>query len=80
MNAKLERVMNSENLSARIRKNGALDDKIWPLETFRGKMVISGGYGCIYGILEWLEGVGAKYRCSCKIWGISRAFVEFWRV
>jgi hypothetical protein len=29
MNARIERVMNSENLGARIMWNGALDQKIW---------------------------------------------------
>jgi hypothetical protein len=31
--------MNSEILGARIRENRALDQKIWALEAFRGKMV-----------------------------------------
>jgi hypothetical protein len=29
MNARIERVMNSENLGARIMENGALDQKMW---------------------------------------------------
>jgi hypothetical protein len=39
MNARIERVMNSENLGARIMKNEALDHKI--LEACKGKMVFS---------------------------------------
>jgi hypothetical protein len=29
MNARIERVMNSENLGTRIIENGALDQKMW---------------------------------------------------
>jgi hypothetical protein len=41
MNAGIERVVNSENLDARIMENGALDRKTWALEAFSGKMVFS---------------------------------------
>jgi hypothetical protein len=33
---------NSKNLGARIMENGALDQKIWALEAFGGKMVFLG--------------------------------------
>jgi hypothetical protein len=39
MNARIERAMNSESLGARIMGNGPLDQKIWALEDFRGKIV-----------------------------------------
>jgi hypothetical protein len=40
--ARIERAMNSENLGARIMRNGALNKKIWALKAFRGKMVFLG--------------------------------------
>jgi hypothetical protein len=43
INGIIERATISENLGARMVKNGALDQKIWALEAFRGKMVFSGG-------------------------------------
>jgi hypothetical protein len=52
MNAGIERAMNFDNLGERITKNGAVDQKIWTLETFRGKTVFSGGSGVILEILE----------------------------
>jgi hypothetical protein len=60
--------VNSENLGARIMRNGALDKKIWALEAFKGKTVFSGGYGAILEFLKWLDGLGAKDRGSCEIW------------
>jgi hypothetical protein len=39
--------MNSENFGARIKWNGALDQKIWALKVCGGKMVFSGGFGAI---------------------------------
>jgi hypothetical protein len=51
MNAGTERAMNFENLGARIMGNSVLDQDIWALEAFRGKMVFSGGSG---PILEFL--------------------------
>jgi hypothetical protein len=33
----MQSAMNSENMGARIMENGALDQKIWALEAFRGK-------------------------------------------
>jgi hypothetical protein len=66
-NARIERAVNSENLGARIMRNGALDKKIWALEAFKGKTVFSGGYGPILEFLEWLDGLGAKNRGSCEI-------------
>jgi hypothetical protein len=47
------------------------------LEVFRGKTVFSGDYGVILEFLEWLEGLTAKDRGSCKIWGFSGIFVDF---
>jgi hypothetical protein len=37
MNPRIERVMNSENLGARIVQNGALDQNIWALVASRAK-------------------------------------------
>jgi hypothetical protein len=56
------------------RENGALDEKIWALEAFRGKMVFLGGSGVILRFLEWLEGFCTKNRGSCKIWGFLGVF------
>ncbi len=69
--------MNSENLGTRIVENGALNQKIWYLEVFSGKTVFSGGSEEFLQFLEWLEGLGAKYRGSCKIWGFFGDFWEF---
>jgi hypothetical protein len=52
--------MNFEHLGTRIMENGALDQKIWALEAFRGKIVFSGGSEAILEFLEWLEGLGTK--------------------
>jgi hypothetical protein len=60
MNARIERAINSDNLGVRITENGALGQKIWALEAFKGKTVFSGGSGVILEFLEWLEGFGAK--------------------
>jgi hypothetical protein len=43
-------------------------------------MVCLEGSGAILEFLEWLEGLGAKYRGSCNVWGFSGIFVEFWSV
>jgi hypothetical protein len=72
MNARIERVMNFENLGAKIMRNRALDEKIWALEAFKDKAVILGGSGGICGILEWLEGLGAKEQ------GLLRNLRIFW--
>jgi hypothetical protein len=48
MNARIERAVNSENLGARITENGALDQKIWALEAFRGKRSFQECYGVFY--------------------------------
>jgi hypothetical protein len=71
---KNKKAMNSKNLGARITENEALNQKIWALEAFRGKTVFSGGSGVNLEFLEWLEGLGAKDRGSCKVWG----FHGFW--
>jgi hypothetical protein len=72
--------MNSENLGARIMQNGALYQKIWALEAFRGKTVFSEGSGVILEFLEWLEGHGAKGRALVNFRDFSRIFLEFWSV
>jgi hypothetical protein len=59
--------MNSENLGARITENGAWNQKIWSLETFRGKTDFSGDSGVILEFFDWLEGLGTKDRGSCEI-------------
>jgi hypothetical protein len=58
-------------------ENGALDQKIWALEAFRGKMVFLGGSGAILEFLEWLEGFGVKDKGSCRVW---KNFEDFWRI
>jgi hypothetical protein len=68
MNARIERVMNSENLGAKIMGNGGLDQKIWALIVLKGKMVISGHSGEFLESLEWLESPGAKNRGSYEVW------------
>jgi hypothetical protein len=80
MDARIETLMNSKNLGTRIMENRAWNQKIWPLVAFRGKTVFSGGSGVILDFLECLEGLDAKDRGSCKIWGFSGDFVEFSRV
>jgi hypothetical protein len=72
--------MNSKNLGVRIKQNGALDQKIWYLEVFSGKTVFSGGFEEFLQFLEWLEGIGAKYRTLAKFGKNLGIFVEFWRV
>jgi hypothetical protein len=47
------------------------------LEALKGKMVISGDYGKWLESLEWLEGLGAKDRGSCKVWEFFRDFGGF---
>jgi hypothetical protein len=74
MNAWIERVMNFENLGARILANGACNQKIWALEAFRGKTVFLGVSRAIMDFLEWLEGLGAKDRGSCEFCGFSGFF------
>jgi hypothetical protein len=74
MNTRIERVMNSKNLGARIMQNGDLDQKIWALGACRGKMVISVGFGVTPQFLKWLEGLGTKYRIFPGI------LVGFWSV
>jgi hypothetical protein len=46
---------------------------LWKLSG--GKMVFLGGSGAILEFLEWLEGLGAKDRGSCKFWGFFRDFL-----
>jgi hypothetical protein len=49
--------------------------KIWALEAFKGKTFFSGGSKEFLEVFfEWLKGLGAKYRGSCKIWGFLRNF------
>jgi hypothetical protein len=66
MNARIERVVNSKNLVARIMLNEALDQKIRALEALKGKMINSGNSGEFLESLEWLEGFGTKDRGSCE--------------
>jgi hypothetical protein len=80
MNARTERVMNSKNLGARIMRNGALDQKIWALEAYMGKMVFLGGSGLILEFLEWLEGLGAKDKALAEFGNFLGIFVNFFRV
>jgi hypothetical protein len=77
MNAIIERVVNSENLGARITENGALDQKMWAIEAFRGKMVFSVVFWGNSGIFEWLEGLGAKDRNPSEVWEFFRNFCAF---
>jgi hypothetical protein len=80
MNAKIERAMNSENLGARITGNDVLDQRIWALEVLKCQMAFLGDSEGIRGILEWLEGFGAKDRGSCEVWGFFGDFVAFFGV
>jgi hypothetical protein len=66
MNARIEGVVNSKNLVARIMLNEALDQKIRALEALKGKMINSGNSGEFLESLEWLEGLGTKERGSCE--------------
>jgi hypothetical protein len=66
MNARIERVVNSKNLVARIMLNEALDQKIRALEALKGKMINSGNSGEFLESLEWLEGFGTEDRGSCE--------------
>jgi hypothetical protein len=70
MNARIERAMNSENLGARIIRNGALDQKICALEACRGKIVFLGGSRVVLEFLEWLAGLWCKRQDSCGICGL----------
>jgi hypothetical protein len=72
--------MNSENLGTRIVENRALNQKIWALEAFRVKTVLSGGSRVILEFLEWLEGLGAKDRGSYEVLGIFQGFWWIFRV
>jgi hypothetical protein len=76
MNARPERVMNSENLGARITCNEALDQKIRALEACRGKIVFSRGSGVVLEFLEWLEGLWHKRQGFCRIWDFC-GFLEY---
>jgi hypothetical protein len=70
MNARIEGVLNSENLGTKIMENRGLDQKIWALEAFRGKMVFLGGLEEFLKFLKWLEGLWRKKKQgSCRIWG-----------
>jgi hypothetical protein len=80
MNARIERVMDSENLGARITENGALGQKIWALEAFRGKTVFFKRFWGNYRIFGVVGGSWRKRNVSCEVRGFSRIFVEFWRV
>jgi hypothetical protein len=77
MNARIEEAMNSENFSARITENRALDQKIWALEALWGKIVFSGGAKEFLEFLKWLEGLWRKRQGSCRIWEFLGIFMEF---
>jgi hypothetical protein len=76
MNARIERAMNSEDLGTRIAENGASNQKICALEAFRGKTAFLEGAGVILEFLERLEGLDAKDKHCCEIWGFFRDFCE----
>jgi hypothetical protein len=70
-------VVNSQNLGARITKNGALDQKIWALEAFRVKRSYQ---ECSRVILEFWSGWRAltqKTRPLAKFENFSVIFVDF---
>jgi hypothetical protein len=69
--------MNFENLGVKITENRALDQKIWALKDFMGKMVFSKCSRAILEFLGWLEVLSAKYRGSCKISSFLGDFHEF---
>jgi hypothetical protein len=70
--------MNSENLGARITENGALDQKRWALEAFRGKVVFLGVFWSNSRILEWWKVLAQKTGALAKFGKFSRIFVDFW--
>jgi hypothetical protein len=59
--------MNYENLGARIKCNGSLDQEICALEDCRGNIVFSRGPRVFLEFLEWLEGLGTNDKSSCEI-------------
>jgi hypothetical protein len=84
MNARIERAVNSENLGARITKNGGLDQKIWDEEPFKGKTVFLGvcwGNSRIWSgwsVLAQKTGALAKFGIFSGIFvlfGVVRTFV-----
>jgi hypothetical protein len=70
-------MMNSKNLGTRSTENRTLDRKIWALEGFKGKTVLSGCSGGYMWNFEWLESFGAKEQGSCRVWEIFRDFCGF---
>jgi hypothetical protein len=62
---------------AKIIENGALDQKIWPLEAFRGKTDTLGSSGKFCNFLEWLDGFGAKDRVLAVFGKFLGIFVKF---
>jgi hypothetical protein len=75
--ARIERLMNSENLGTRITENGALDRKIWALEALKGKMVLLGGSGGTYGILSGWKALMQTNSGFGGIWRFFRDFGDF---
>jgi hypothetical protein len=69
MNVRIERVMNYENLDAKIVENVALVQKIWVLNAFKGKMVILGGSGQFWNFWSGWRALVHKDKSSCVIWG-----------
>jgi hypothetical protein len=73
MNARTERMMNSENLGTGITENGALDRNISALEALKGKIIFSRGSGGICGILSGQKAL----RCLEKFWGFLKCLERF---
>jgi hypothetical protein len=81
MNAIIERAMNSKNLGAGITRNGALDQKIWFLEAFRGKTVFFRRFwGNSNFFWSGWRVLAQKIGALAKFGDFSVIFMEFWRV
>jgi hypothetical protein len=70
MNAKIERMVNSENLGSRLKDVGSRSFQGW-------NSLFKRFWAGICRVLEWLEGLGTIEQGLLQCLGI---FVEFWRV
>jgi hypothetical protein len=68
-------MMNSKNLGTRSTENRTLDRKIWALEGFKGKTVLSGCSGGYMWNFEWLESFGAKEQGLLQSLGNFQGFL-----
>jgi hypothetical protein len=68
-------MMNSKNLGTRSTENRTLDRKIWALEGFKGKTVLSGCFGGYMWNFEWLESFGTKEQGLLQSLGNFQGFL-----